>query len=164
MKWKDEECIAIMKILDEAVKFRKTPKDLEKVNPYAEKSSLIFLIIKYTLMIMMAAFYVFAGYTHFVKPHYFEEMMPDILPFHKELNLISGAFEILGGIGLLVPWTRKFSAWGIIALLFAVLPANFHIAIYNVPVFGATEPLGWKAWLRIPMQALLIMWARWYTK
>ena len=134
------------------------------MEPYVEKSSWVFLIIKYTLMVIMAAIYIFAGYMHFKKPEYYEAMMPAILPFHKELNLISGAFEILGGIGLLVPWTRKFSAWGLIALLFAVLPANFHIALFNVPVFGATEPPGWKAWLRIPVQALLIMWARWYTK
>jgi uncharacterized membrane protein len=116
------------------------------------------------MLVMMAAIYIFAGVAHFKQPHYFEEMMPAILPYHKELNLISGVFEILGGIGLLVPWTRKFSAWGIIALLFAIMPANFHIAIYNVPVFGALEPPGWKGWIRIPFQFVLIMWARWYTK
>ena len=114
-------------------------------------------------MVIMAGIFIFAGYMHFSKPEFFEPMMPNILPFHKELNLLSGAFEILGGIGLLLPSTRKFSAWGLIALLFAVTPANFHIAIYNVPVFGAVDPPGWKAWVRIPFRVIFIIWARWYT-
>ena len=164
MKWKDEECIAIMKILDQAVNFRSFPRDLDGKQPYVEKTSSFLWFVKYFLMLIMAALYIFAGFMHFKNPHHFEEMMPAILPFHKELNLISGLFEILGGLGLLLPQTRKISAWGLIALLFAVLPANFHIAIYNVPVFGATTQPGWKAWARIPMQAVLIMWARWYTK
>jgi len=138
MKWKDEECIAIMKILDQAVNFRKFPKDLDVKQPYVEKTSSFLWFIKYFLMLIMAALYIFAGFMHFKNPHHFEEMMPGILPFHKELNVIAGLFEILGGLGLLLPQTRKISAWGLIALLFAVLPANFHIAIYDVPVFGAT--------------------------
>ena len=54
-------------------------------------------------MVIMAVIYIFEGYMHFVKPEIYEPMMPNILPFHKGLNLLSGAFEILGGIGLLVP-------------------------------------------------------------
>ena len=42
--------------------------DLEKVEPYVEKSSFIFVLIKYILMVIMAAIYIFAGYMHFVKP------------------------------------------------------------------------------------------------
>jgi hypothetical protein len=103
MKWKDEECIAIMKILDQAVNFRKFPKDLESQQPYIEKSNTFLWFIKYFLMLIMAAIYIFAGFMHFKNPHFFEEMMPNILPYHKELNLISGAFEILGGLGLLLP-------------------------------------------------------------
>jgi len=108
------------------------------------------VLIKNILMVIFAAIFIDSGYSHFKQPHFYEEMIPAILPFHKELNLISGAFEILGGIGLLVPWTRKFSAWGLIALTFAIMPGNFHVAIYNVPVFGALEPPGWKAWVDIP--------------
>ena len=55
------------------------------------------------------------------------------------------------------------SAWATIALLFALLPANFYIAIHNVPVFGATEGAGWKLWVRILLQWVLIAWAKWYT-
>jgi uncharacterized membrane protein len=102
-------------------------------------------------LFVMAAIYVFAGYMHFEKPNFYTVMMPSWLPYPKELVYLSGVAEIAGGLGILLPQTRKLAAWGIIALLFAVLPANFHIAIYNVPVFGATEGAGWVGWVRIPI-------------
>lgn len=102
-------------------------------------------------LFVMAAIYVFAGYMHFEKPDFYKVMMPSWLPYPDELVFLSGVAEIAGGLGILLPQTRKLAAWGIIALLFAVLPANFHIAIYNVPVFGATEGAGWVGWVRIPI-------------
>ncbi len=119
--------------------------------------------IKLILMFLMAIIYIGAGYMHMVKPEIYRPMMPTWIPYPEQMDLIAGIAEIAGGLGLLIPQTRKMAAWGLIALLFAVLPANFHIAIFNVPVFGATEPPGWKAWVRIPIQAVLIAWARWYT-
>ena len=116
------------------------------------------------MLLLMSSFYLFTGYMHFVKPEYLLDMMPSFLPYKMELIYLSGLAEIFGGLGVLIPYTRKLAAWGLILLLFAVLPANFHIAIHDVPVFGFTEPPGLYAWTRIPMQILLIKWARWYTE
>jgi uncharacterized membrane protein len=75
------------------------------------------------------------------------------LPYKKELVLISGAFEILGGLGLLLPKTRKLAGAGLIALLIAVFPANINMAINKID-FGFIPQ--WLLWARLPLQFLAI--------
>ncbi len=41
---------------------------------------------------------------------------------------VSGVAEIVGGVGVLVPRTRRLAGLGLIALLAAVFPANLHMA------------------------------------
>jgi uncharacterized membrane protein len=91
-------------------------------------------------------------------------MMPPYLPWHAELVFLSGVAEVLCGLGLLLPQTRKLAAWGTIALLIAVFPANVHVAVNDIPVFGATEGPGALGYIRLPFQLVLIAWAYWYTK
>jgi len=79
------------------------------------------------------------------------------------LIYLSGLAEVLVGVGVLIPGTRRIAAWATILLLIAILPANIHIALYNVPVFGAAEGAGIFNWIRIPFQGVLILWAWWYT-
>ncbi len=112
--------------------------------------------VKTVLLVLMSAFYVGAGVMHFVRPKFFVEMMPPQLPWPGALVAISGAAEIVLGFGLLVPATRVYAAWGIIALLVAVFPANIHAAIAEIPGRGGYG--------RLPVQALLIAWAWWYTR
>ncbi|MEX2208866.1 MAG: DoxX family protein [Myxococcota bacterium] len=119
---------------------------------------------KLVLLRVMAAFYVFAGIQHFRVPHFYLPMMPPYLPWHAELVLLSGVAELLCGIGVLIPATRKYAAWATIALLVAVFPANIHVAFNNVPVFGATEGAGPAGFIRLPFQLVLIAWAWWYTR
>ena len=121
-------------------------------------------ILKRSLLYLQGAFYVFAGYNHFRVPDYYLPMMPGYLPAHAELVLLSGIAEVACGVGLLIPQTRKLAAWGTIALLVAVFPANLHVALHNVPLFGATEGAGALNWVRLPFQLLLIAWAWWYTR
>src|SRR5579871_3429178 len=77
---------------------------------------------------IMAALYVIAGIAHFLLVPVYASIIPDFFPAHRTLVLISGAAEIAGGIGVLLPQTRRVAAWGIIALLVAVSPANVHMA------------------------------------
>ena len=120
-------------------------------------------LTKRILLYVQAAFYVFAGTQHFRVPDYYLPMMPDYLPAHAELVFLSGVAEVLCGLGLLLPQTRRLAAWGTIALLLAVFPANIHVALHNVPLFGAKEGAGALNWIRLPFQLLLIAWAWWYT-
>jgi len=121
-------------------------------------------IAKRVLLFVMAAFYVVGGIQHFRVPDFYIPMMPPYLPWHAQLVFLSGVAEVLCGIGVLIPATRKYAAWATIALLIAVFPANIHVAVNNVPVFGATEGPGPIGFVRLPFQLVLIAWAWWYTK
>ena len=111
--------------------------------------------------ILMAAFYVFAGYRHFVAPEFYLRMMPPYIPWHEAMVFLSGVAEVALGVALLIPQLRVYAAWGVIALLIAVFPANVHMAVANVP-FG--DAPSWAAWARLPFQALFIAWAWWHTR
>jgi uncharacterized membrane protein len=120
-------------------------------------------IVKRGLLWLMAAFYIAAGVMHFVSPEAYRPMMPPYLPWHEALIFLSGVAELGLGIAVLFPALRPWAAWGIILLLIAIFPANVHIALHNVPVFGAAEGAGVWNWVRLPVQGLLILWAWWYT-
>ena len=111
--------------------------------------------IKAISKFVLALFMIGAGIMHFVNPEFFLKIMPPYLPFHKELVLVSGVFEVLLGVLLLVPASSRWAAWGIVALLIAVFPANLHV-FQNQELIPA--PLLVHL-LRLPMQGVLILWA-----
>jgi uncharacterized membrane protein len=106
-------------------------------------------------------FFIVSGMNHFRAPAIYIGMIPPWLPWPASLNLISGACEILGGIGILLPPVRILAGWGLIALLIAVFPANLHVALMgHMPGFSFS-PL--TLWLRLPFQAVLIAWVAWVS-
>lgn len=112
---------------------------------------------------VLAVAIIIVGVTHFTKPEPFYHIVPPQLPYRLELVYISGFFEILGGIGLLIPYISVAAAWGLIALFIAVFPANINQAINAIPIEGIPHiPILY--WVRLPFQAVLIAWAWWYTK
>ena len=117
--------------------------------------------LKTALKWLLGVLFVAAGVLHFVRPDFYLKIMPPYLPWHYELVLISGAFEIIGGIGLLIPRFTVAAAWGLIALLFAVFPANLHMALHaeQYPDFSPAA-----LWGRLPLQGVLIAWAYWFTR
>ncbi len=120
--------------------------------------------VKLVLLWVMAAFYVVAGTTHFTAADFYLWIMPDYLPFHLQLVYFSGLCEILLGLFLLLPATTRLAAWGVIALLIAVFPANIHMLVRNIPLRPGTPASPLALWLRLPVQGLLIIWAWWYTR
>jgi len=85
--------------------------------------------------------------------------MPPGLPHPAALNLIAGAAEILGGLGLLLAGTRRAAAWGLVLLLLAVFPANVHVArLGHMPGFSFSPLI---LWLRLPLQAVFIAAVIW---
>lgn len=112
---------------------------------------------------MLALLFIAAGSIHFIVPQIYMKIMPPYLPWHLPLVYISGAAEMLGGIGLLVPPVRHAAAWGLIALLIAVMPANIYMATAHLPAPGIMGE-SWAQWLRLPLQLPLIYWAWLYTR
>ena len=109
---------------------------------------------------VFAALFVIGGVGHFVAPDFYMRIMPPYLPFHRPLVLLSGVFEVALGVLLLVPRFSKLAAWGLIALLIAVFPANIYV--YQNQQMFPLHPL--LHLLRLPMQGVLILWAFVYTR
>jgi len=102
-----------------------------------------------------------SGTLHFLRPAPFLAIMPAYLPAPLLLVQISGACEVAGGIGLAIPALRRFAAWGLIALLVAVFPANINQAVNHISF--TAEPISpIILWARLPLQALLI-WVAWLS-
>lgn len=105
------------------------------------------------------------GALHFVSPTPFERIVPPWLPAARALVYLSGAAEIVLGIGVLVPRSRRWAALALIALYIAVFPANIHMAIHRVSLFAdQPPPPTWALYARLPMQALLIANALWIAR
>ena len=92
-------------------------------------------------LLIISLFFLVGGVVHFVFTDFFVMVMPDYLGYHKELVLISGIFELLGVIGILIPKTRFLAGCGLIALIVAVYPANINMALLNRPGYSR-HPLG----------------------
>ena len=94
---------------------------------------------------------------HFVRPGDYAAIVPHWLPHAPLFVIISGVCEILGGLGVLLPLTRRLAGWGLIALLLAVFPAN--VQMLQLGYANHASAL-WKAalWLRLPLQLLLLWW------
>ena len=110
--------------------------------------------------ILMGAIYILAGIMHFIKPKVYMKIMPPYLPYHKFLVYLSGLLEALFGALILFPSTQSIGAWGIIATLIGVFPAN----IYMLTSYRGKKTWYRVAlWIRLPLQLLLIYWAWLYT-
>jgi uncharacterized membrane protein len=117
--------------------------------------------IKSVLKYIFAWFFLLAGLNHFRVPDFYTKTIPPYLPWPLLLVYLSGAFEVVLGVALLLPRCRKLAAWGIIALLLAVFPANIHMAV-NPEFFPGYTPA--MLWARLPLQVLFVVWAFWYTR
>lgn len=106
--------------------------------------------------LLPALFFGVAGLAHFIRPRLYVDIMPPWIPRPLAWVYFTGVCEIVGGAGLLHPGTRTAAAWGLIALLVCVFPANIHM-------FRASLPHGWTPKTaalaaRLPLQFLLIYW------
>lgn len=110
---------------------------------------------------LFAVFFIAAGVNHFVNPDFYVGIMPPYLPWHLALVYTSGIAEIVLGGMLFVRRWMNLAAWGLIALLIAVFPANVHMAM-NPELYAPLSPVG--LWIRLPIQGLLIAWAWVYTR
>lgn len=100
---------------------------------------------------LIAISFVAVGVSHFTSPEPFLQIMPAVLPFPLALVYLSGAAEILGGVGLLPRATRRFAAWGLLLLLVAVYPANINMLVNDIYLDGMPRER-WLLWARMPMQ------------
>jgi uncharacterized membrane protein len=107
--------------------------------------------------LLLAVAFIGAGINHFVMPATYERIVPPSMKRSaRSLIVVSGIAEIAGGLGVLLPWTRRSAGLGLIALLAAVFPANLHMA--RAPEDFRKIPR-WALYARLPLQPLMMWWA-----
>lgn len=114
-------------------------------------------VLKKIALYSTGILFIVAGVRHFIMPEYYMLMMPSYLPVPIDLIYLTGFLEVLWGIGLMLPHTRVFSAWGLMALALTFLPENIYMWTHNIHLHDAYTP-NWPLMLRIPLQFLLIAW------
>ncbi|EMA06498.1 DoxX family protein [Haloferax denitrificans] len=123
---------------------------------------------KTPLRYVMGALYVLAGVMHFVVPNAYAQVVPPVFPAALALVYVSGVAEIALGVGVVFRRTQRAAAWGLVALLVAVFPANVYMATSDIVLEGVPaalrEPSDAALWLRLPLQGVLVAWAWWYTR
>ena len=119
------------------------------------------ILVKGISVYVMGIFYIIVGIKHFQDPSWFVQIVPPILPYKYELVYISGFFEVLLGILLMIPKFQSIAAKGLMALLICVYPANIYLAQTNGVALGVSPLI---AWGRLPFQFVFIGLAYWHLK
>ena len=118
-------------------------------------------MIKILSIYIMGIFYITVGIKHFQDPGWFVQIIPPILPYKYALVYISGLFEVLLGVLLMIPKFQSTAAKGLIILLICVYPANIYLAQTNGAALSISPLI---ARGRLPFQFIFIGLAYWHTK
>ncbi|HEX7663898.1 MAG TPA: DoxX family protein [Polyangiaceae bacterium] len=117
--------------------------------------------VRSVVRVVAAGAMIVVGVLHFTQPDGFVKIVPSWLPAPLALVLISGFFEIAGGVGLLIPRVRRAAGIGLVALYVCVFPANVNMVVH--PEITPTIPIA-VLWLRLPFQILFVWLASWISK
>jgi uncharacterized membrane protein len=118
-------------------------------------------ILKYIGLAIVFTWFMGGGVSHFTDAQFFLDIMPSWLPWHAALVYISGVFEILGAIGILIPRTRLWAGYGLFALTIAVTPVNIHMWL-NPELFPDVTEVFLS--IRLVVQVLLLACIWWSTQ
>jgi uncharacterized membrane protein len=117
-------------------------------------------VLKRIGLILVFLWFLFGGVAHFSLTEVEMRIVPPAIPWPRATVLISGVFELLGAVGILIPMTRRAAGIGLFLLTIAVTPANVymlqHAELFNVP--------RWALIVRLPFQVVLlalILWSTW---
>lgn len=111
----------------------------------------------------MSFLYVFAGVSHFTQERFFVNITPPFLPNPRLIVQVSGVVEIALGLALWIPAWRMEAAWGIIALLILVYPANIYMLVVRIQGKKFKKAPVWALWVRLVLQFVLLYWAYTFT-
>lgn len=114
--------------------------------------------------ISLSIFFLLAGGWHFVNPQEMSALVPRWIPADPlTIIYISGVFEIVGAIGVLIPVLYRWAGLGLMLLLIAVTPANIYGAIHQIEFGGHEQGISFLLF-RLPVQAFLFFWIYAFTE
>lgn len=113
----------------------------------------------------MSVMLIFTALGHFLYTDGMAMMIPDGIPYKRELVYITGILEIFGAVGLHIPAFRKVTTWLLIIFFILILPANINASIHQLNYqTGTFDSFGLTyLWFRIPLQLLFIGWVYFST-
>ncbi|MDO6739405.1 hypothetical protein Q4548_16220 [Wenyingzhuangia sp. 2_MG-2023] len=116
----------------------------------------LFLSARISISIM----FLFTAIGHFIYTKGMSMMIPSAIPYKETLVHLTGVFEILVAISILIPKMKEISGWIFIIFLLLMLPANIYAAINNVNFQKGTFNGNGITylWFRIPLQIFFILW------
>lgn len=118
-------------------------------------------MLKFISKCLLGGLFIAAGANHFLNGPLYERIVPPYIPQPRLMVGLSGVCEVGLGVALLWPRYTRAAAWGLIALLVAVFPANIHMALHP-ELFPRFKPA--LLWGRLPFQAVFIAWTYWHTR
>jgi len=99
------------------------------------------------------------GIMHFAATDTEVSIVPPYIPWPLAAVLVSGFFELMGAVGILIPSIRKAAGVGLFLLTLAVTPVHIFMLqrpeLFHLPV--------WALWLRLPIQVALLALIQWST-
>ena len=111
-------------------------------------------------LFLLSSFYVFVGVNHFINPQFYYGLIPDYVPSHELINVVSGLAEISLGIGVIFQKTRKWSSYLLVAMLISFIPAHVYFIQIGSCIEGGMCVAEWIGWVRLLfIHPLLIWWA-----
>lgn len=116
--------------------------------------------IEHLVAVPLGLWIAYVGVLHFRDPAWFEPIVPPILGNPRFWVLVSGGFEIVLGLGMVIPAWREPVAFGMTVLMVALYWANLHMWVNDVPLNGRTYATIWHV-LRGLAQATLIAVCLW---
>jgi uncharacterized membrane protein len=106
---------------------------------------------------LVLVFWTVAGSMHFVRPRFYEAIVPPPLDRYKrEVVAVSGVAELTGAFAIAVGARRFARAW-LLATLAAVYPANIYMAVRPDRFKRIPKQL---LWARLPLQGVFA-WLTW---
>ena len=93
--------------------------------------------------VLFGGMYVNVGVQHFTDTAWFEPIVPEVLGDPTFWVLITGVMEIAIGVGLILPWTRRYAGLASMVFLVGIYSANFNMWVNNIPLDGKTYADFW---------------------
>jgi len=115
--------------------------------------------LRHILRITQGSLYIFASIFHFINEKELA-VIPPFLPWRRAALYITGIFELIGGLGLLMPRFQRPASWGLAALLVAIWPANIYHALVDKRS-GRWEKTRLYHIIRFPLQIVMIVGVLW---
>jgi len=88
------------------------------------------------LIYFYIAFFIGAGFNHFLNPQFYDAIVPDFLPFPRFIHQFTGVLEIIIPLLFLTKY-RKEAALVMIIFLVIIYGSNLYVWVNNLP-YGRT--------------------------